>query len=487
MNNQVVATQSGLVRGSSAQGARRWLGIPYAQAARFTAPVAAPTWADVRDATVPGPQCPQMYGNAAKRARIAQPDFSEDCLTVNIYAPDDLGEDERLPVYVWIHGGAFVAGSGNSYDGSQLARDGRIIVVTINYRVGVLGFVNLGAALNSADMPSNLGVRDQISALTWVQNNIAAFGGNPDRVTIGGQSAGSMSVSLLLHIPAARPLFQQAIMQSGAVSLIHSQAKSEAIGRQYAAALGAGGRDLAALQALDLHSLFEAQASVGAANPGTIPASPWLDGDLVPGTLAAIQEAEAAPVPLLAGATRDEVRLFELMPGDILPTSWSALETLLHGQLGVEQAQAILATYPRSKAGRRALASDLTFVMPTRHFADRHAAHSPTWFYRFDYAHPIAGATHGLDLTLTWPMHGLRATLARGGRMTGQRAALGQRMTRHIAHFVRHGRPEEDWPAYDAAQGEVKIFNLVDRVEARPDADRWHAWAGQDVGVGLVA
>jgi para-nitrobenzyl esterase len=220
-----------------------------------------------------------MYGNAAKRARIAQPDFSEDCLTVNIYAPDDLGEDERLPVYVWIHGGAFVAGSGNSYDGSQLARDGRIVVVTINYRVGILGFVNLGAALNSADIPSNLGLRDQISALTWVRTNIAAFGGDPDRVTIGGQSAGSMSVSLLLHIPKARPLFQQAIMQSGAVSLIHGQAKSEAIGRQYAAALGAGGRDLGALQALDLHALFEAQAAVGAANPGTIPASPWLDGD----------------------------------------------------------------------------------------------------------------------------------------------------------------------------------------------------------------
>nr|WP_254798808.1 carboxylesterase family protein [Sphingobium sp. AS12] len=268
--------------------------------------------------------------------------------------------------------------------------------------------------------------------------------------------------------------------------MIHSLGKSAGIAQQYRAVLGDDGRSLEALKAVDLYRLFEAQAAVGAANPGTIPASPWLDDDLVPGTLADVHRAQAAPVPLLAGATRDEVRLFELMPGDILPTSWPALETLLHGQLGTERAQAILATYPRTTAGRRALAGDLTFVMPTRHFADRHAAHSPTWFYRFDYAHPIAGATHGLDLTLTWPMRGLRAALARGGRMTGRRAALGQRMTRHIAHFVRHGRPEAAWPAYDASQGQMMIFNLADRVETRPEAARWQAWAGHDVGVGLT-
>ncbi|MBJ7443080.1 MAG: carboxylesterase/lipase family protein [Sphingobium sp.] len=487
MDGLVVATQSGLVRGMGSDGARRWLGIPYADAARFAAPVPAASWVDVRDASVAGPQCPQMFGNAAKRARLAEPDFSEQCLTLNIYAPDDLGEGERLPVYVWIHGGAFVAGSGNGYDGSVLAREGRIIVVTINYRVGVLGFVNFAAALETSDIPSNLGLRDQIAALTWVQTNIAAFGGDPGCVTIGGQSAGSMSVSLLLHAHAARPLFQQAIMQSGAVSMIHSQAKSVAIARQYRTFLGDDGRSLAALQTVDLRRLFEAQAAVGAANPGTIPASPWLDDDLVPGTMEEVHAAQAAPVPLLAGATRDEVRLFELMPGDILPTSWPALETLLHGQLGADRAQAILATYPQTKAGRRALASDLTFVMPTRHFADRHAAHSPTWFYRFDYAHPIAGATHGLDMTLMWPMQGLRAALARGGRMTGRRAALGQRMVRHIAHFVRHGRPEAAWPVYDESQGQVMIFNLADRVEAQPEVDRWRAWAGRDVGVGLSA
>lgn len=486
MDALIVATQSGLVRGTKADGARRWLGIPYADAARFAAPAPAASWVDVRDASVAGPQCPQMFGNNAKRARFAEPDFAEQCLTLNIYAPDDLGDGECLPVYVWIHGGAFVGGSGNGYDGSLLARDGRIIVVTINYRLGILGFVNFGVTMETSDIPSNLGLRDQIAALTWVQANIAAFGGDPDRVTIGGQSAGSMSVSLLMHMPSARPLFQQAIMQSGAVSLIHSKARSAAIGRQYKAVLGDDARSLATLQAVELRRLFEAQAVVGAANPRTIAAAPWLDDDLLPGTMEAVRQSQTAPVPLLAGATRDEIRFFELLPGDILPTRWPELEALLHEQLGAEQAQAILATYPRTKAGRRALASDLTFVMSTRHFADRHAAHSPTWFYRFDYAHPIAGATHGLELTLMWPMQGLRAALARGGRMSGRRAALGQRMVRHIAHFVHHGRPEAAWPAYDESQGQVMVFNLSDQVEARPEADRWRAWAGQDVGVGLT-
>lgn len=481
MDGLTVATTGGQVRGVAARGVRRWRGIPYAQAERFAAPEPPTPWSGIRDATHAGPQCPQMYGNQAKRARMAKPDFDEDCLSLNIYAPDHADGDAPLPVYVWIHGGAFVAGSGHPYDGTELARDGDIIVVTINYRLGVLGFVNFGAVL--PDIPSNLGLRDQIAALAWVRDNIAAFGGDPARVTIGGQSAGSMSVSLLLHAAAARPLFAGAIMQSGAVSLIHSRGRSEAVARHYLATLG--DPDVATLRRMDLARLFEAQGAAGAANPGTIPAGPWFDGDLLPASLAAVTAQDAAAVPLLAGATSEEIRLFELMPGDILPTRWPALESLLRAQLPADRADCILAAYPRSTTGRRALATDLTFLMPTRHFADRQSAHSPTWFYRFDYRHPIAGATHGLDLTLSWPMRGFRAALARGGRMAGRRAALGQRMSDHIAHFVRHGRPGADWPGYRVDRPAIKIFALQDRVESDADGDRWRAWAGCDVGAGL--
>lgn len=477
-----VTTTSGRVRGRSAHGVRRWLGIPYAHAERFATPGPPVPWDGVRDAMKAGPQCPQMYGNAARRAQLAAPAFAEDCLSLNIYAPENVPGGDALPVYVWIHGGAFVAGGGAPYSGVELARSGGIIVVTINYRLGVLGFVNFGAVLPG--IPSNPGLRDQIAALGWVRDNIAAFGGDPARVTVGGQSAGSMAVSLLLHAPSAWPLFAGAILQSGAISLIHSKARSENIVQDYMAALDHP--DLATLRSMPLERLFAAQAAVGAANPGTIPSAPWFDGDLIPASLADTRSSAVAPVPLLAGATRDEIRLFELMPGDILPTRRPVLQRLLQQQLPAERADAILAAYPHGRKGRRALATDLTFAMPTRHFADRHSLRHPTWYYRFDYRHPIAGATHGLDLTLTWPMRGWRAALARGGPMRGRRAALGARMTAHIAHFVRHGRPLDDWPAYAPNRRAVKIFDLKDRVEIDPDAARWRAWAGCDVGVGLA-
>jgi para-nitrobenzyl esterase len=175
------------------------------------------------------------------------------------------------------------------------------------------------------------------------------------------------------------------------------------------------------------------------------------------------------------------------MPGDILPSKWPELEALLVSQLGADQAARILATYERTKKGRRALASDLTFYMPTRNFAERNAGHSPTWFYRFDYSHPIAGATHGLDLTVTWPMKGARAAFARGGRMRGKRAALGDRMVRHYAHFVRHLTPGPGWPSYAQDGRPVMVFDLEDRVVNDLEGQRFAAWAGRDVGPGISA
>ena len=487
MSELTINTVAGAVRGTKVDGVRRWLGVPYARQARFAAPGPVEPWSGVHDAISVGSQCPQMYGNAAKRAMLKAPAFAEDCLDLNVYAPEGGDEVGRKPVYVWIHGGAFVVGTGNVYDGSAMAKVGDVIVVTINYRVGVLGFVNFGEALGLPDMPSNLGLRDQIAALEWVRDNIAAFGGDPDRVTIGGQSAGSMSVSLLLHAKSAWPLFRGAIMQSGALSLIHGREKSRKLARRFAEVLGVNQGDLDAMRTMDLQRLFEAQGKVGEENPGLIPASPWFDDDLLPGSLEEANKRSAAPVPLIAGAARDEIRLFELMPGDILPTRWPELEALLVSQFGEAHAAHVLAAYPRTTAGRRALATDLTFVMPTRNFAERQADHSPTWYYRFDYSHLIAGATHGLDLTLTWPMRNFRATLARGGPLRGKRGALGERMVAHYAHFVRHLTPGPGWPAYTLMDRSVMVFNYEDRIEANPDAARLAAWAGRDAGPGLAS
>jgi para-nitrobenzyl esterase len=481
----IAETKKGPVEGVSLPGLRRWLGIPYARAPRFAAPQPTEPWQDVLPAQRFGKQCAQQMRGKVRPQQLENDDYGEECLNLNVWAPDGSAPGPK-PVMVWIHGGAFMGGSANPYDASTLAREGDIVVVTINYRLGVLGFVNFGDALGLPDIPSNLGLRDQIAALEWVRDNIAEFGGDPAQVTICGQSAGSMSVSLLMLAPAARGLFHGAIMQSGAVSLIHDRERSVQDARRLAELLDLNQRGLEKLRTIDLAWLFEAQVQLGKELASGIPAAPWFDGDLLPASLADAHRHDVAQVPLLAGATRDEIVLFDLMPGDILPSKWSELEALLFAQLPMDHAARVLAAYPRTRKGRIALASDLTFLMPTRNFAERHAKTQPTWFYRFDYSHPVAGATHGLDLTLSWPFSGLKMALVRGGLDTGRRKALGERMRADIAHFVRHGRPLADWPAYAADDRKVRIYGLSDSLVADPEAERFAAWAGRDVSPGVA-
>ena len=486
MMQPIVQMRAGKIAGTaglSAPDTTRFLGIPYARAGRFEAPQPVEPWQGVLPGDRFGKQCPQQYGGKVRRDVLESEIYGEECLCLNVYRPE-VETTAPLPVMVWIHGGAFMAGGANSYDASRLAAEGGIIVVTINYRVGVLGFVNFAEALGIPAIPSNLGLRDQIAALEWVRDNIEAFGGDPSRVTICGQSAGSMSISLLMLSPAARGLFHGAIMQSGAVSLIHDRERSVRDARRFAEVLKLDQGSLNRLKTIDITDLMAAQVAVGGQLTNAIPAAPWYDGDVLPVTFEEALTHDTAPVPLLAGSTRDEIRLFDLMPGDILPSRWPDLEALLRDQLGPEHAERILSAYPRSKKGRIALGSDLTFVMPTRHFAERHAARQPTWFYRFDYAHPIAGATHGLDLTLFWPFTGLKMALARGGPDSGRCAALGKRMRAHVAHFVKHGNPGDGWPRYEPDDRKVWLYALEDGIAANPEAQRYAAWAGRDVEPG---
>lgn len=485
MSDLVVKTTSGEVEGAALPGLRRWRGIPYARTGRFEAPQPVVPWEGIRPALQFGKQCPQLMGGKIKPGQFDNDTHGEDCLHLNIYAPEG-GSAGLKPVMVWIHGGAFMAGSGDPYDGSALAREGDVVVVTINYRVGVLGFVNFGEALGLPQIPSNLGLRDQIAALEWVQANIAAFGGDPAKVTLAGQSAGSLSVSLLMLSAKARGLFCAAITQSGAVSLIHDRARSLQDAQAFARLLDLDQGGLERLRTMPLEDLFRAQEQVGKAIASGIPAAPWFDGDLLPATLADAAHHDAMPVPLMAGATRDEIVLFDLTPGNLLPSTWDELEALLFAQLPADQAERILAAYPRTRRGRVALASDLTFVMPTRHFAERHSVQAPTWVYRFDYSHQIAGATHGLDLTLAWPFAGVKMALARGGPNLGWRQMLGERMRADIAHFVREGAAPSDWPRYEAETRRVKVYDREDRIETAPEAARVAAWAGRDVSPGVA-
>jgi para-nitrobenzyl esterase len=477
----VVRTQSGVVVGGRAAGARHWLGIPYAAAERFAAPAPPVSWTQPRNTTTFGPECPQYFGSFASKKKINSREVSEHCLVLNVWAPDAVGTSPR-PVMVWIHGGAFMAGTGNMYDGAELAAQGDIIVVTINYRLGVLGFVNLGDALELPGIPSNLGMRDQIAALTWVRDNIATFGGDPQRVTVAGESAGSIAISLLMHSPQAQSLFHGAIMQSGAISLPHSRTTSRRIARRYVEVLKLRAGDLEQLRSMDIRTLLEAQAIVHKLEPGSVPGAPWFDGELFPVSLAAARSNPTPAIPLLAGFNRDEIRTFEILRGPpILPLSRAENERLIREQLPAETAERLLSFYSNTKPDTRALATDLSFAMPTLHFAERHAEHAATWFYRFDYSHPLIGAAHGLELAFLWRFKGIVGLLMRGGMLTAKRRALADRMQQQWVHFVKHGRPLKDWPTYGAQRRSVRLFNLVDATVEDPDAPRRICWASADV------
>lgn len=480
MADVVVQTGAGLIAGAQEDGFRRWLGIPYATAERFGLPQPVEPWTGERPATVFARQCSQQFGKKVTPAYVDSAEYGEDCLYLNVWTPDG-GEAGPKPVIVWIHGGAFVAGSSNMYDGWQLATEGDVVVVTINYRLGVLGFVNFGEALGIPSMPSNLGLRDQVAALEWVRDNIATFGGDPKNVTICGESAGSMSVSLLMLAKPARGLFHAGIMQSGAVSLIHDRERSINDARRYAEILGLDQGSLEKLKTMPVQALIEAQAKVGGMVEPGIPAAPWYDGDFLPASLEDAHTHDVAQVPLIAGATKEEIRLFRILPGNIIPTKRADLDELVEKQLPADHAKRVLAAYPRDKSGEISLGTDLTFLMPTRNFAERHSHVAPTWAYRFDYSHFLFGAAHAMDLGIFWPMKGLKAAFVRGGPNTGRRKSLGERMRAHWAHFAWHHKPMSDWPAYSAADRKVRLFDLDDSVADAPDAERFAAWGGSDV------
>ncbi|MDN5770445.1 MAG: carboxylesterase family protein [Microlunatus sp.] len=476
----VVETESGTIAGLSKGGLNVWLGVPYAAPRvgrlRFTAPGPVRAWPGSRPATEIGGAASQPQPLGADTRRLGVP--GEDCLYLNVVAPADPGP--ARPVLVWIHGGSFASGSGALYDGRTLAASGDIVVVTINYRLGIFGFVDL-AAVTNAEVPSNLGIRDQIAALEWVRDNIAAFGGDPEKVTVAGESAGSVSVALLLTAARTRGLFRSAIMESGSYSLIHGPEIREEVTRRYAAELRLRVGDGHRLWELPTERLIEAQKSVRRSVQNTVAAAPWFDGDLFPDSLAAAQAAVRPEVALLAGHTRDEVTVFRLLPGDVVPTTRADLVRRLREALDPDHADAVIAAYPGSRAGTRALGTDLNFALPTLHFAERHrAAGGSTWFYRFDAAVPVLGATHAAELPYLWDWTGVGATLLRG-RLTRARRMLGARVKDYWTTFVRTGSPGPGWPAFELPTRATMIFTADgDRIEDDPARQRDY-WRGADV------
>ena len=476
-------TLSGVVRGRLRGDLRTWRGIPYAAPPvgdlRLRAPQPALPWEGVRPALTYGAQAPQ----AALGPAWMQPPTSEDCLTLNVVAPS-LPSAEPRPVMVFLHGGGYTIGSSRTpiYRGDALARRGDLVYVSVNYRLGVLGYLDFrrwGTPERPVD--SNLGLRDQVAALEWVRDNIAAFGGDSSRVTVFGESAGGNAVTTLMATPAARGLFGAAIAQSPAPSSIVTPDDAEVAARRVLEVLGGGPERLFEAPAAELVAAADRVIldAVDSA-PGTRAAAPVVDGEFLPEhPLDVFEAGRQHPVPLVIGTNDREGALFPRV-WDILATTPERIDGMFE-RMDPAAKERVAAAYPGYPSTDAAidLGGDSVFWWPSTLVAQAHREVAPTWVYRYDYAPPLLratrfGATHAAELPVVFG-YGL-GTL---GALVGTRAlrAVSDRVQAQWLSVARTGAPLPSWPQYGEARTTL-VIDAQDRVEDDPRRERRLAWEG---------
>jgi|TARA_Y100000294_G_scaffold50643_2_gene47727 para-nitrobenzyl esterase len=500
---------SGRLRGTVEQGVHAFKGIPYAAAPvgdlRLRPPVPPAAWDGVRSASDYGltaiqQAMPGIFGELG----TPQSPTGDDCLNLNVWTPDPGAAG--LPVLVWIHGGAFYAGSGvdDVYNGAAFARDG-IVCVTINYRLGVQGFWHLAEHFAELSESGNLGLLDQVAALEWVRDNIAAFGGDPARVTIAGESAGGMSATSLMTMPAARGLFQRAIPQSGAGHNGLGAETASMIGGHMLDILGVAPGDLDALQRVPNDILLDAQVKLGdelqttrdpsrfgEAAASAMAFQPTYGTDALPlRPIDAIAAGAAADIDLMVGTTRDEALIFIVDLRDIFNEELVAMTVdAVFGMAG-RDGSAVLDVYRSNRPDAEpheiaaAIESDRMFIVPAIRMADAQVAHNPnTRLYRFDWQADVAdgawGAHHFIEVPFAFDQ--LDNPQARG--FIGDDPPRPLAAATHAAWvgFVRDGDPNHeglpDWPRYDAETRPTMLFDDTCSVANRPADDEVSLWEG---------
>ncbi|MDF2897706.1 MAG: carboxylesterase, partial [Rhodococcus erythropolis] len=333
----VIRARGGEARGYPDGGVFAWKGMPYAAAPvgarRFRAPQPAEPWDGVRDCREFGPIAPQGQSPAVPIDRAFKID--EDCLSINVWAPRPDGTPR--PVMVWIHGGAYCLGSAAQtiYDGRHLAETGDVVLVSFNYRVGALGFLDL-SGFSTADtvFESNCGLRDQIAALEWVRDNIDAFGGDPSAVTVFGESSGAGSITTLMTCPSAEGLFHRAIAQSPPATSVYGAERAKTVAERFLELLSIDPEDAGDLLTTDLELLVKASDDlvneIPTRIPGTLAMAPVVDRDLVPHyPVAAFQKGYAHRIPLIIGSNKDEASIFKFMKSPLMPVSAQSVEAML--------------------------------------------------------------------------------------------------------------------------------------------------------------
>lgn len=485
---------SGTVEGFTRDGVNRWRSVPYARPPvgrlRFRAPQPVQPWSGVRHCHGFANCAPQQRRYTLLGVGRYQP-MSEDCLTLNVVAPE-APQSEPLPVMVFIHGGGYILGSSAVplYDGAAMVRRG-CVYVSVNYRLGALGCLDL-SSLSTPDITidSNLYLRDLVMALQWIRDNIAEFGGDPGNVTIFGESAGACIAATLLAVPAAEGLFARAIAESPASGLVRSKEIATQFAARFADLLGARPEDAAStLMQVSPTQLVETQHRLieqgMESKLGAFPIGPVIGDDILPeDPVEAMQSGQAHRVPLIVGTNADEGRLFTRFL-KMLPTNKSMIEELL-ADLEPAVRERITGAYPGYPSSEACiqLGGDFAFSSAAWQIAEAHSSHAPTYLYRYDYAPRMLrwsglGATHATELLAVFDFYRTRL----GAFLTAaadQRAALkvSNQVQRRWREFSRTGVPGDDWPAYAFEDRAVFVFDRKSRIELDPHPHRRMAWAG---------
>ena len=496
-----VETAQGRLEGLRFGEHQAFLGIPFAKAPigalRFCAPKPMQPWSGIRAATAfassPIQGTSPIPGTAASGPR------DEDCLYLNVYTP--AADGKKRPVFFWIHGGGFTLGSGSEplYDGKHLAARGDIVVVAIHYRLGALGYLYLGGHGGERwGATANAGQLDQIAALEWVRDNIAAFGGDPSNVTIAGESAGSMACATLLAMPAARGLFGRAILQSGAANRIGDTESGAKLASRVLEKLGLADEDAEKIRNVPAAAILEAQLSVGALGTG-LAFAPIVDGKTVPTPpLDAVKSGVARDVDVIIGSNRDEAKLFNAAAPREPIDAAKLIERVqrLLPKRAAARASDLVGVYRKSREAAKlpatnldlydAIQSDETFRIASIRLAEAQRAHQQrTYMYLFTYDSPARrgslGACHALELpfmfgTLDAPT---QDKFAGTGPVVEK---LSANMMDAWIRFTRSGDPSHAgigaWQTYDASQRATMIFGRDSALAFAPFEEERKAWEG---------